>query len=65
MPENHSVVLFFHQGGLKGIVLVDAIQMLFVLSSILGIVIKGTIDVGGLSNVWQSAVAGKRIVFNE
>jgi solute carrier family 5 (sodium-coupled monocarboxylate transporter), member 8/12 len=53
------------KGGLKGVIWVDAIQMLIILASILAIIIKGTIEIGGLDIVWRRAVEGGRIQFNE
>lgn len=53
------------QGGLKGVIWVDAIQMLIILVSILAVIIRGTMEVGGLGEVWRISVAGGRIQFNE
>jgi len=55
----------FLQGGLKGVIWVDAIQMVIILVSILAIIIKGTIAVGGWAVVWQKASEGGRIRSNE
>ena len=53
------------QGGLKGVLWVDAIQMLIILAGVLAIVIKGTMDAGGVAKVWEIAENGSRIQFNQ
>jgi SSS family transporter len=52
-------------GGLKGVIWVDAIQMLIILGSMLAIIGKGTAEVGGFGEVWQRAADGGRLKFNE
>lgn len=53
------------QGGLKGVIWVDAIQMVIILVSILAINIKGSIAAGGIGTVWQRATAGGRIQLDQ
>ncbi|ESO83050.1 hypothetical protein LOTGIDRAFT_134119 [Lottia gigantea] len=52
-------------GGLKAVVWTDVFQLLVVLSGLSALVIKGTLDVGGLGTVWARAKEGGRLdVFN-
>lgn len=50
-------------GGMKAVVWTDFFQGLMMYASILVIVIKGTIDLGGFDVVWERAVEGGRIEF--
>lgn len=50
-------------GGMKAVVWTDFFQSIMMYASILVIVIKGTIDLGGFNVVWQRSVDGERIEF--
>ncbi|CAL1266319.1 unnamed protein product [Larinioides sclopetarius] len=50
-------------GGMKAVVWTDFFQSLIMYGSILVIVIKGTIDLGGFDVVWQKSFEGGRIEF--
>lgn len=50
----HSLfVLSNKKGGLKAVVWTDVIQTVVMLGAILVVIVKGTVDVGGLGVVWQ------------
>ena len=53
------------QGGLKAVMWIDVIQMGIILAGLLALTIKGTVDVGGLSEVWRKANDGGRLIFDE
>lgn len=53
------------QGGLKAVVWTDTVQSFIMFGSIILIMIKGTIDVGGLNTVWMRNLDGGRLVFPE
>lgn len=48
-------------GGLKGVIWVDAIQMLIILVSVLAIVIKGSVNAGGIGSVFRTAYNDGRL----
>ncbi|XP_048253660.1 sodium-coupled monocarboxylate transporter 1-like [Haliotis rufescens] len=48
-------------GGLKAVVWTDVFQIVIVISGILALIIKGTIEVGGARAVWQKASEGGRL----
>ncbi|GBO31786.1 hypothetical protein AVEN_6140-1 [Araneus ventricosus] len=50
-------------GGIKAVVWTDFFQALMMYGSILVIVVKGTIDLGGFDVVWQRNFEGERIEF--
>ncbi|GBM82981.1 Sodium-coupled monocarboxylate transporter 1 [Araneus ventricosus] len=50
-------------GGMKAVVWTDFFQSLMMYGSILVIVVKGTIDLGGFDVVWQRSFEGGRIEF--
>ena len=49
------------QGGLRAVVWTDVIQTVIMFGAILLVIIKGTIDVGGISTVWERAWDSGRI----
>jgi sodium-coupled monocarboxylate transporter 8/12 len=51
------------KGGMKAVVWTDAFQMITILTGVLALFIKGTMDSGGLSAVWTTAWTGGRIQF--
>lgn len=48
-------------GGLKAVVWTDVVQLVMMFCAILLVMIKGTIDVGGLGFVWEKATESGRI----
>ncbi|XP_075145578.1 kin of rumpel isoform X1 [Haematobia irritans] len=52
-------------GGLKAVVWTDVIQTVIMVGAILFVIVKGTIDVGGLSVVWERNWATGRIEIPE
>ncbi|XP_038051907.1 sodium-coupled monocarboxylate transporter 1-like [Patiria miniata] len=48
-------------GGIKAVMWTDTIQMLLIFATIIIVVIKGNIEMGGVINVWQIAREGGRI----
>lgn len=52
------------QGGLKGVLWVDALQMLIILGSVIAIIAEGCSRVGGIAKVWEIADEGQRIQFD-
>ncbi|XP_071970471.1 sodium-coupled monocarboxylate transporter 2-like isoform X2 [Engystomops pustulosus] len=48
-------------GGLKAVVWTDAFQMVVMVVGFLSVLIEGTIQNGGPSNVWQTAINGSRL----
>lgn len=58
-----TIIIF--QGGLKAVVWTDTFQSFIMFGSIILIMVKGTIDAGGLSTVWQRNLDGDRLVLPE
>ncbi|XP_057665819.1 sodium-coupled monocarboxylate transporter 1-like [Diorhabda carinulata] len=54
-------VIYTSMGGLKGVVWTDVIQIFIMFGAILLVVIKGTIDVGGIGNVFRRNWESDRI----
>ncbi|GFY47356.1 putative sodium-dependent multivitamin transporter [Trichonephila inaurata madagascariensis] len=52
-------------GGMRAVLWTDLFQSLIMLSAAFAVCIKGTMDVGGLSEVWRIAEEGQRIQFFE
>ena len=48
------------QGGLKAVIWIDNIQVLIMAIGLVTLVIKGTIDAGGMDHVWQKYKEGHR-----
>jgi len=48
-------------GGMKAVILTDVFQSLLMFVAVYVVIIKGTIDAGGLEVVWEIAVNGNRI----
>lgn len=47
-------------GGMKAVLWTDALQMVIMYASMLFVIIKGAVDVGGFEYVWQKNVEGDR-----
>ncbi|KAL3311961.1 Sodium-coupled monocarboxylate transporter 1, partial [Cichlidogyrus casuarinus] len=52
-------------GGLKAVLWTDAFQVGIMAASVLMPVIKGSIDHGGFTNIWNISSEGGRIIFND
>ncbi|KAF4528620.1 hypothetical protein B566_EDAN009224 [Ephemera danica] len=50
-------------GGMKAVLITDVFQSLLMFAAIFSVIVKGTIDAGGLYNVWKRAEEGGRIEF--
>lgn len=57
----HSHSNFILQGGLKAVVWTDALQSIFIAVSITSILILGTSQIGGFSEVFRIAKEGHRL----
>ena len=53
------------KGGLKAVMWIDVIQMGIILAGLLALTIKGTVDAGGMAEVWRKASDGGRLIFDE
>ncbi|XP_021935156.1 sodium-coupled monocarboxylate transporter 1-like isoform X2 [Zootermopsis nevadensis] len=59
------VILYTTVGGIKAVIWTDCFQVLILYSSMFGVLVKGTIDVGGLAVVWERNVqSGRSDFFN-
>nr|XP_039268550.1 sodium-coupled monocarboxylate transporter 1-like [Styela clava] len=50
-------------GGLKAVIWTDVLQSIIMISGFLVVIIQGSINLGGFSNIWKEAVNGGRIDF--
>ncbi|XP_054722729.1 putative sodium-dependent multivitamin transporter [Uloborus diversus] len=50
-------------GGMKAVLWTDVFQSLLMFSAVFVVIVKGTLDVGGIHKVWEIAQSGKRIEF--
>ncbi|GFS86665.1 sodium-coupled monocarboxylate transporter 2 [Nephila pilipes] len=50
-------------GGMKAVVLTDLFQVFVIFGAMLVVVIKGSIDLGGMSYIWNKSNEGERIEF--
>ncbi|XP_075548947.1 sodium-coupled monocarboxylate transporter 2-like isoform X1 [Dermacentor variabilis] len=55
--------LYTALGGMKAVVWTDAFQMTIMLVGMLSVVVWGAMKVGGLGQVWETAVSGGRVQF--
>lgn len=66
VPSVCAVCVFYTTiGGLKAVIWTDTVQFLVMNGSIFLIIIMGTINEGGLSNIWKIAEDSGRINFFE
>lgn len=49
------------QGGMKAVMYTDLIQIFIMFAGMIAIVIKGSLDVGGFTEVWKRAGDGDRL----
>lgn len=50
-------------GGIKAVLWTDVFQSALMITAMIVIIVKGTIDVGGMGEVWQRAADGNRLEF--
>ncbi|XP_041377148.1 sodium-coupled monocarboxylate transporter 1-like [Gigantopelta aegis] len=57
--------LYTTVGGLKAVIWTDVFQILVVIAGLLALIIKGTLQAGGVKSVWDKAADGGRLdIFN-
>jgi len=63
----HYVSFFFfcHQGGLKAVIWTDVFQSMIMVAGLIVVVIVGSIEVGGFSEVWRINKQFDRLNFFE
>lgn len=54
------LTLFSIKGGIKAVVWTDVFQTIVIFGALITVIVKGTIDVGGLSEVWLKAKESQR-----
>ncbi|OWF49417.1 Sodium-coupled monocarboxylate transporter 2 [Mizuhopecten yessoensis] len=52
-------------GGMKAVLWTDTFQVTMMLTGLIAILIKGSIESGGIGEAWQRAVDGERVLFND
>ena len=50
---------------MKAVIWTDTFQMVIILLGVVALVIKGSLDTGGISRVWQINLDGGRIDFSK
>ncbi|XP_071480946.1 sodium-coupled monocarboxylate transporter 2-like, partial [Diadema antillarum] len=61
-----AVCIFYSTvGGIKAVLWADSLQALVIVGGLIAIIVKGTIDVGGVDEVIRRGVEGNRIYFTE
>ncbi|XP_067679207.1 sodium-coupled monocarboxylate transporter 1-like [Haliotis asinina] len=58
-----AVVLYTTIGGLKAVIWTDVLQYIIMFAGVLAVIIKGTIEVGGVQEIWNRVLSGGRLVF--
>ncbi|XP_071119283.1 sodium-coupled monocarboxylate transporter 1-like [Haliotis cracherodii] len=58
-----AAVLYTSIGGLKAVIWTDVLQYTLMYTGILAVTIKGTIDVGGVQEIWSRVESGGRLTF--
>nr|DBA17397.1 TPA: hypothetical protein GDO54_002851 [Pyxicephalus adspersus] len=56
-----TIMYILQTGGLKAVVWTDAFQMVVMVVGFLSVLVEGTIQNGGPSNIWQTAMNGSRL----
>ena len=51
----------FLQGGMKAVLWTNAFQMVVLFGCLMTLIVKGSIDAGGLNTVWRTADEGGRL----
>ncbi|XP_046560734.1 sodium-coupled monocarboxylate transporter 2-like [Haliotis rubra] len=50
-------------GGLKAVIWTDVLQYIIMFAGVLAVIIKATIEVGGVQEIWNRVLSGGRLVF--
>lgn len=50
------------QGGLKAVIWTDVFQMIIMLAGFIAVISRGAVLQGGLTNIWEDARQGGRLV---
>ncbi|XP_048246713.1 uncharacterized protein LOC124112462 isoform X8 [Haliotis rufescens] len=58
-----AAILYTAMGGLKAVIWTDVFQAVVMFAGMLSVIIKGTIDAGGIKAVWTTAAKGGRLNF--
>ena len=53
------------QGGLKAVIWTDTVQVVIMYISMLTVIIKGDLDIGGTAEVWRRNAETGRVEFDE
>ena len=53
------------QGGLKAVIWTDTVQVVIMYISMLTVIIKGDLDIGGTAEVWRRNAESGRVEFDE
>ncbi|KAG8222829.1 hypothetical protein J437_LFUL005035, partial [Ladona fulva] len=66
VPLFHKLqVTSAYEGGMKAVVWTDTFQVVILYGSMIAVLVKGTIDIGGISTVWErNEASGRNIFFN-
>ncbi|XP_046559482.1 sodium-coupled monocarboxylate transporter 1-like isoform X2 [Haliotis rubra] len=58
-----AAIVYTAMGGLKAVIWTDVFQAVVMFAGMLAVIIKGTIDAGGIKAVWTTAAKGGRLNF--
>ncbi|XP_067668239.1 uncharacterized protein [Haliotis asinina] len=58
-----AAILYTAMGGLKAVIWTDVFQAAVMFAGMMAVIIKGTLDAGGVTSVWTSAARGGRLNF--
>ncbi|XP_071086332.1 sodium-coupled monocarboxylate transporter 1-like [Haliotis cracherodii] len=58
-----AAIMYTAMGGLKAVIWTDVFQALVMFAGMFAIIIKGTMDAGGIKTVWTTAAKGGRLNF--
>ncbi|XP_048246724.1 sodium-coupled monocarboxylate transporter 1-like isoform X1 [Haliotis rufescens] len=58
-----AAIVYTAMGGLKAVIWTDVFQAVVMFAGMLSVIIKGTIDAGGIKAVWTTAAKGGRLNF--
>ncbi|XP_046559505.1 uncharacterized protein LOC124268556 [Haliotis rubra] len=58
-----AAILYTAMGGLKAVIWTDVFQAFVMFAGMLAVIIKGTLDAGGINSVWTTAAKGGRLNF--
>ncbi len=55
--------IYLLQGGMKAVLWADTLQFVIMVAGLIGIIIQGTLRVGGIQKMWKIAEEGGRLNF--